>query len=127
MPDALSGVNERELQKEFDVIAGSCPLFFTLKCFMTPPFPSAVLDDVKGNWERRLSCLRRLQSLALGSLAECSIAPSLVKLVRSGLVKGIRSSFQYRTNNKHYFLTLRYQRPAQRYRARGCRSDRLSG
>ena len=48
-----------------------------------------MLDDVKGNWERRLSCLRRLQSLALGSLASSSITAQLVKSVKAGLVKGI--------------------------------------
>jgi hypothetical protein len=53
-----------------------------------------VLEDVKGSWERRLSCLRRLQSLALGSLAGSCLAPSLVKLVRGGLVKGIRFFLQ---------------------------------
>ncbi len=58
-----------------------------------------MLDDVKGNWERRLSCLRRLQSLALGSLADSSLAPALVKLVRSGLVKGIRSCFLETTSS----------------------------
>ncbi len=50
-----------------------------------------MLDDVKGNWERRLSCLRRLQSLALGSLADSSLAPALVKLVRSGLVNSCKN------------------------------------
>ena len=64
-----------------------------------------MLDDVKGNWERRLSCLRRLQSLALGSLADSSLAPALVKLVRSGLVKGIRSCFLETTSSmSHSFF-----------------------
>ena len=93
VPDVLPGVNDRELQKEFDVIAGSRTPFhlFSMPRDASPPPPtSAVLDDTKGNWERRLSCLRRLQSLALGSLAGSPLAPSLVKLVRGGLVKGIR-------------------------------------
>jgi hypothetical protein len=36
VPEALSGVNERELQKEFDVIAGAVSLIFSLELIMTP-------------------------------------------------------------------------------------------
>ncbi len=72
-----------------------------------------MLDDVKGNWERRLSCLRRLQSLALVSLADSSLAPALVKLVRSGLVYGIRSCFLEITSSiSHSFSPAIYVAPS---------------
>jgi hypothetical protein len=87
-----------------------------------------VLDDVKGNWERRLSCLRRLQSLALGSLADCSVAPALVKLVRGGLVKGIRFPPPPALKPPALCaLTPALQRPTQRDRARSGRGHRLPG
>ena len=126
VPDVLPGVNDRELQKEFDVIAGSrTPFPLSNMSRDPPPSPStsAVLDDTKGNWERRLSCLRRLQSLALGSLAPSPLAPSLVKLVRGGLVKGIRSHFQHPSAHALMCNTRIHQRLAQRHCARSCRGN----
>jgi hypothetical protein len=38
VPDALPGVNDRELQKEFDVIAGAAiPLLFSISFFHFAP------------------------------------------------------------------------------------------